>query len=542
MAPWMAPPAAAQTLRPVITSDGPLPPLRGVTRRRPDQAAPEEVDAAPAPAPPARVPADDGSEPGVVSDDPAAEPVPPRPTGLRPAVRDGDPAAAVELEPSVDGAVQTEPDPYENPDGADPVAWDARSLEDASPFERPPAGYDAELFRAEISPLLDRRPERLARFEPWQPRGIRFGSFIVYPTVDVGYAALSNVFRTRPAQADQAFELRPSVLMRSDWRTHALEVRASGALTYFDTFPAIDDRAWSLEARGRLDITRRTQLTGLVLHDVMQEAPGTLALRLAGGARADVTTDQTALTFNQRFNRLTIELRGTTLQRDFSEVRAANGTITSNRDRDVTVSEQTARATWAFKPTLLAFAEAGINQREFQAVSPLDGIARNSSGERYRLGVGFGNTSQILRGEVSIGYGEQTPDDHRLAAINGMLIDANAAWRIDALNAMLLRASTDVLDTSAAGSAGGFVRRASLEWRHAFLRPLIGTAGVFYSATDYQGIALSENLTDYVLGLEYYLAPEALIYGRVQHSSYRISNGANNWDADEFRIGVRLRQ
>ena len=537
---YLASPAEAQTLRPVITSDGPLPALRPTRPRRPDPAPADE--AVPSPPPPAlRPPIDDSADQPLAGTGDETQDPPPRPNGLRPATVDGDLSAAADGEQPVDGVADTEA-AYENPDGADPVTWDARSGPDADAFERPPAGYDPSVFNAEIAPLLDRRTAALFRFEPWQQRGIRIGSFIVLPSVDIGAAGVSNIFRTKPASADSAFDLRPTLVLRSDWRRHALEFRATGGLSYFDKFPAEDDRAWSVEARGRLDITKLTQLTAFTLHDVLQESRGTLAQRLSGGARADVTTNQTGVNFSQRFNRLTIDLRGTLLQRDFAEVAAPDGTITSNRDRNLSAQEGAVRATWAFKPTLLAFAETALNQRRFDAASPLDGISRNSTGERYRVGVGFGNTSTTLRGEASVGWGQQTPDDQRLTAINGVLLDANLAWRIDGLNAMLLRASTETIETTLAGSDGGFQRRGSIEWRHAFLRPLIGTAGVTYAATDYQGVAVSENLAEYALGLEYYFGPQALVYGRVAHSNYRISTGVGNWDADEVRVGVRLRQ
>ena len=536
---------AGQTLRPAIITDGPFPAIRRPLTRRADPNASAETDPAPAPAAPAPGAAEDADDASsadsgaAAGDDAAAR----RPLGLRPATRDGDPTPNPEAGAPIDGAAASPDDAGDNPDGADPVAFDARSAEDAAPFERPPAGYDAELFRSESTPLIDRRPERLFRFEPWQPRGIRIGNFIVLPSVDMAGVSVSNIFRSKPARADQAFDLRPTVIMRSDWRTHAVEFRATGGFSYFDNFPREDDRAYSLEARARIDITRQTQLSGLALHELYQESRGTLAQRVSGGAqRADVTSDQTALLLNHRFNRLSVELRGTTLQRDYTDTTAPDGTVTSNRDRNLTATEQAVRVAWAFKPTFQVFGETAVNQRQFEAVSIIDGISRNSTGERYRLGVSFGNTSQILRGEVSLGYGEQTPDDRRLSTINGMIIDANLAWRVNALNAMLFRASTDVVETTVAGAAGGFARRGALEWRHAFLKPLIGTASIGYSATDYQGNGISENLTESAFGLEYYLAPEAMVFGRLQHSTYRINSGIGNWDGDEIRVGMRLRQ
>mgnify|MGYP002084540537 CR=1 FL=1 len=159
---------------------------------------------------------------------------------------------------------------------------------------------------------------------------------------------------------------------------------------------------------------------------------------------------------------------------------------------------------------------------------------------RFRAGVGFGNTGQMLRGEASIGYGRQTPLDSRLPPIDGIVIAANMAWRATALTALLLRASADVVETSTPLSSGGLTQRYQAELRHAFLRLLIGTASASYATTAFQGIGLTENQTDLGLGLEYYLGPEAILYGRYQHSIFRTNAAAAEWDADEVRIGADL--
>lgn len=533
--------AQGQNLRPALRDDAA--PLPNVKPRTAPAARPSAPPVAAEPAAPTRlrstaaadVPGEDLPA-GDQDPDPAAQP-----SGVRPAVRDGDTEAQLEPEATTDGMID-EPDVYRNPDGQDPVQWDSRLPEDADAFERPPAGYDRQAFGVELAPSDDRRPFYLYRFEPWQPRGIRLGSFTVFPQADIGAAWVSNLFRTKPARADQALDLRPTLRVVSNWSTHALEFRATGGLSFFDGNPREDDRAYSLEARGRLDVSRRTQIAGSVRREVAQEVRGTLESRLRGTSRADISTDEARLQLDHRFNRLALQIRGVAQQRLYDDTTAADGSSQSNRDRNLRATEEAARLSWTFKPTLLAFAEAGINQRRFEAAALADGIKRDSDGERYRVGIGFGNTSEILRGEVSIGYGRQTPLDLRLASIDGMVIDANLAWRVNAFTALLLRGSTDVIETSSLRSSGGFTRRAQAEVRHAFLRPLIGTASAGFSTTTYEGIVINDNLTELALGLEYYLGPEAVVFGRYQHTTLRTNAATGDYDADEIRVGLRIRR
>lgn len=530
--------AEAQTLRPVLRDDSePLPRLK--PRAQPTRPAtpPAEADVVPQRSR-LRPTASDQPVEGVPADEVDFDQAP---TGVRPAVRDGDLGVQLEPEPITDGAGD-EPDVYRNPDGQDPVQWDSRLSQDSDAFERPPAGYDRGVFGVELAPIDDRRPLQLFRFEPWQPRGVRLGSFTLFPQADIGGAYVSNLFRTKPARSDQALEFRPGLRAVSNWQAHALELRATGGFSFFDTYPNEGDRAYTLEARGRLDVTRQTQVAGRVLRDVAQESRGSLESRLRGGARADVTTDEARLQLDHRFNRLAVQVRGVAQTRTYEDTALTDGGTLSNRDRNLRNTEQAMRLSWTFKPTFIGFAEAGINQRRFEAAAISDGIKRDSDGERYRMGIGFGNTGQMLRGEASLGYGRQTPLDQRLGQIDGMLLDANAAWRITSLTALLLRASTDVVETTSLASPGGFVRRVQAELRHAFLRPLIGTASAGFSTTKYQGILINENLTELALGLEYYLAPQAVLYARYLHTSLQTTAPTGGFDNDEIRVGLRIRQ
>src|SRR5690606_25022393 len=99
-----------------------------------------------------------------------------------------------------------------------------------------------------------------------------------------------------------------------------------------------------------------------------------------------------------------------------------------NTDRDTVETRQAVRAGWELKPTLTVFAEGELNQRD-KREAPADGIPRDSDGYRTRVGVDFGATGALLRGQVSVGYGHQTPRDSRLAPVDAFLFDANLAWR-----------------------------------------------------------------------------------------------------------------
>ena len=448
---------------------------------------------------------------------------------------DGEPAAPADGAPTSDGLIDlSEPQPPE--DGADPTR-DTRPPEDAAVFENPPAGPDPLLFQIEdVDPIqTDRRPARLARFEPYDPIGIRIGSFVFFPEAEIAGVWTDNVLSSPDAHSDIAAEIQTKSRLVSNWSTHAVELRGTSLTSFYEDFPSEDDRAWGIEARGRLDITRRTNLQAIASHNVSQESRSAIDANQAG-ERANVKTDLAQLALNHRFNHLSVQLRGSVSDTTYSETDNQD-----NADRDTLETKQAVRASWQFKPTFSVFAEEELNQRNKEA-PPADGIPRDSTGTRTRVGVDFGATGAILRGEASIGYGRQTPDDNRLSAVNAFLFDANLAWRPTEITSFLLTAQSDIYDTTTTDSGGVVSHTIGLEARHALRRYVIASAGIVYTHYDYSKSPIEESALTSFIGGEYYASPELVLFTRYQHLSYASNQIDADYESDEIRVGVRVRK
>lgn len=490
-----------------------------------------------APGIPQPIPDDDPT--AVKEEDDGLDPVPR--AGQRSVVLDGDPNFPADQIQLRDGIVDVgEPAPAE--DGTDPSSVDTRDPEDIAVFENPPAGYDPLLFQIEeLDPITDNRAvSRLASLEPFDPIGIKVGSFVLFPEAELSTSWYSNVFRAPDANSDWALNVLPNLRLVSNWQTHALELRANGDLSYFSQYDSENDKGYLVEARGRLDIAKRTNLQGLVSHERNQESRSALDASSAG-TRANQTTDRGELALNHRFNRLSLQLRGSVGDFKYGEVENL-GVTTSNSDRDYTATEETVRAAWEFKPTLSAFTEVAVNQRDYDRAAQSDLINRSSDGERYRFGLSFGNTGKILRGEVSMGYGIQRPDDRRLREIDGLIVDANATWRATEVTSLLFNARSDITETTTANVGGSFYHFYSLEARHAFRTYLIGSAGLSYATQDSRDGIIDEREIRATLGLEYFINRELMVFGRYAHTNLDAVGTASDYDADEVHVGMKIRR
>lgn len=518
-------PAVAQEANPAIRPTI----MAGPTAGRDDLAAAPES----APALPPVLPEDEAD---VRDGDPARA----RADNLRPAIQDGDPAAADASSLLRDGVIDVgEPDG--SGDGADPATTDARDPDAIALFENPRAPDDVLLFQIEeLEPIADRRIRRLFDREPFDPVGIRVGSLVLFTEAEIYARWSSNVFRSPRAEGDSSLWVRPAARLVSNWRTHALELRAEGSFSRYADYSSEDDNGYALEARGRIDVTRRTDIQGGLLRTEADESRSAIDASSAG-PRPRVTTDQATLAARHRFNRLTVQLRGALTDTDYSDIRSG-ATLVRSDDRDVRQGEEAARLTWELKPTLSAFTDIALVQRDHAASAAGDGLSRDSNGERYRIGLSFGSTGAYLRGEASLGYGRQTADDARLGIVDGLLLDANLAWRMTEITTLLLTGRSEIEDTTTAGSLGAMTREVGLEARHALRRHLIASAGFNLLHRDFAGIDVEEREVRTSLGVEYFLAREAVLFTRYQHTDFRSDQPASDYVDNELRVGMRLRR
>lgn len=438
--------------------------------------------------------------------------------------------------------------PEELRDGIFSATADQRGANERNEFAYPanPGGAPDDnplLYQVEqiepYNPAQNRRPARFASLDPYDPTGIRIGTFVLFPEVEIGAAGFSNVFASPNGRADIAGELRPNLRLVSNWSNHALEFQATGDLSNHREFGSENDRGYRLETRGRLDVTRRTNLQASLRRERGQEDRSAIDAIVAG-PRSNVTTDEAAAALTHRFNRLSIQLRGAITDTNVSDSVLGGVTVP---DRDETERRVTVRAAWEFKPTFSVFAEVEGNDREFEAASTADNLRRDSDGRRIRAGLSFGNSGEILRGDFSVGYGSQDFDERRLTDADGFIVDANLAWRINGLTSLLFVASSDIPPvTQTVASGAALERAAGLEIRHAFRNHLIGSAGIGGTRRDYAGIDVDETEFTFSLGLEYFLSREVIAFSRYEHTVFRSDFANSDYEADEVRAGVRLRR
>ena len=161
---------------------------------------------------------------------------------------------------------------------------------------------------------------------PYDPLGIRAGSFLIYPQLSVSEVYDTNVTAV-PNNEDDDFItlLQPLVTVQSNFSRHSLNLTAGGNIAFHVNQTDEDYQDAFIQSNGRLDITRQNYLDAALNFGRAHE----------GRDDPENNPDQSlkelyqyggSLSFTQLFNRLNFRLTGGVARDDYAQ--------NSDSDRD----------------------------------------------------------------------------------------------------------------------------------------------------------------------------------------------------------------
>jgi hypothetical protein len=422
-----------------------------------------------------------------------------------------------------------------------PAQQSFRSLEKPINTAVPNPGTEQVVNQGLLTPLVPRRVKAPA-INPYDPFGLRLGTFTVFPTVDAQVGYDSNPERRAAGQQKKGSaysRTEAGVTARSDWSVHEVSADLKAGYSKYFSAPNADrpdaqgrigirldaskDTAFDMELRGRLD----------------SQTPG--SANLTGGASGRPLTYQTGATagLTQRYNRLAVSAKATIDRSDFSDASLGNGLSLSQKDRNFTQYGLRLRTGYEITPGIIPFAEALIDTRQYDQKTDNTGFQRNSNGLQIRVGSSF-EVTRTLTGEVLAGYGLRRFEDQRLRELRGPVVEGSLAWAVSPLTTLRLRGTTEFEETTQVGSSGSVTRRLSTELSHAFLRNLVFNAGASFGRADFNGIARKDDTLRANLGLDYSITRNLVIRGSYAHERSSSTTPGNNISSNIWLFGAKL--
>lgn len=505
---------------------------------------------APAPGVPAQAPPESTFEPvptfGTAAPaNPAAPPPPPVPPDVQPQKAANRRGAVLPLPP--------ETPPVSNPPAQ--VYPQAAASRPGAVLPIPPAAdFSAFMPSAETPPpgtptlntLLPgilQRPLPIAEGDPYAPLGMRAGSFLLYPAVELSAGYNSNPENVPHGPPSSLFVVAPELQVQSDWSRNSLTADIKGTYNEYgaNLSPSLNLPYLDSVIDGRIDVLRNTQILLENRFLLSTNNPGS-PNNQAGLAELPIYTDAGGtLGLAQTFNRLQVTAKATFDRISYDNSVLTNGQVVSNADQDYNQYGGTLRVGYELDPGLKPFVEGGGDERIYDQEFDAAGLQRDSTGSSIKVGSDvdlFGS----LTGEIAVGYLERVYKDPTLPNISGPTLDGSLIWQATALTTAKFTAASTVTESVLPGTSGEFSRAFNLQVDHAFLLWLIGTGEVGYEHDDYVGLGRQDNRYFTSAGLTYKLSRELQLKGTVREDWLTSNVTGVAYDATSFLAGVRLQR
>jgi hypothetical protein len=390
---------------------------------------------------------------------------------------------------------------------------------------------------------LPQRPLPIAGTDPYAALGIRAGSFLLLPSLDLTAGYSTNPERITGGSGSSYFIAAPELRVQSDWERHALTADISGSYTYYaeDLVPSLNVPYVNALIDGRVDVTRDTQILLEQRVLVNTDNPGSPNLQ-AQIAQLPINTDVgETVGLAQQFNRLSFSLRGTFDRATYEESVLTDGETSSNADRNFDQYAGILRVGYEIDPGLKPFVQVQEDQRVHDEEFDRNGLQRDSVGTTAEIGSAvdlFGR----LTGEMAVGYTERTYQDPTLPNISGFIANGTLIWQATALTTAKLTAASQVYETVVDGASGQFSRDLNLEVDHAFRTWLIGMLKAGYGTDDYVGSADYDTRYFLSVGLTYIFTRELQMRGEVRQDWMNSTQPGLTYTATTFLLGMHLQR
>lgn len=401
----------------------------------------------------------------------------------------------------------------------------------------------------EVDPVDDVLGLRARRLDPFEPLGTRLGSFLLFTEAEVGGIFTDNVLGTPVGRSDYAFEFAPQVRLESDWSRHAFQAEFTADRSWFNKYSVEDDKTYAALLRGRLDVGARTNLELELGKAQTQDGRNATSITDVAGFQTNVQEEQISAKARHTFNRLTLELEGSVSTFDYEDLQGrpltaaeilGGDTLLAQDVRDYREDELTLRGTYEFNPDLAVYMEGELSQDVYKQPVSVTGLTRDSTGYATLAGMTFA-LNDVVFGDISLGWGEQSSIDEGTAPIEGVLLNADVVWMPTPMTMVEFIASSAIAPASLVDSLGAVSRTYQLSLQQAFWRFFVVGGYLSYETADYTDNPLVDERLREGLTMEYFFNPNMSLYTRYEHTDFMSTDRFNEYAENEVRVGMRIR-
>ena len=204
--------------------------------------------------------------------------------------------------------------------------------------------------------------DRPVEDNPYEAVGIRFGTFILKPSIEQGVTATSNADFSADGSEAVLSETTLRLNAASDWSSHSAAIDAYGTFRKTLSGQEVDDVAGGVDAELELELGNEYRARGTFNYSV---APESAASPVVIEGTADEPLRQTVggtLGLEKACGKARFGITGGISHDSYGDADLEGGGVLSQRDRNSTLYSVALRAGYEISPALTPFVETEIGR------------------------------------------------------------------------------------------------------------------------------------------------------------------------------------
>jgi hypothetical protein len=186
--------------------------------------------------------------------------------------------------------------------------------------------------------------------DAFEPIGLRVGSLLLKPSLDVTRGHDSNPTHQPNGKGSAFTTVEPAVKLQSDWARHEFRADLRGAFSNYDSQSQLNAPLADAKSYARFDVTRDTKINLDSRFFLSTDYPGSPNLPADIAKLPIYTSYGNTLGLTQSFNHLDLTAKASVDRTKYDESKLTDGTTSSNHDRDYSQYAGAARASYEVFP------------------------------------------------------------------------------------------------------------------------------------------------------------------------------------------------
>ena len=376
---------------------------------------------------------------------------------------------------------------------------------------------------------------------PYDAPGVRWGTFILRPTLETGVTATSNADFSVDGSSAVLSETTLRLNAVSDWSSHSASMDAFGTFRKALSGQEVEDVEGGVAAELLLDLGHEYRARGTFNYSAAPESAASPVV-IANAVEEPITQRVGGtLGLEKDAGKARFAVTGGISHDSYGNADLEGGGTLSQKDRDATLYTLALRAGYEISPVLTPFVETEVGRNDYD--QEVDSAGYRRSGDQYALRAGLAfDRGEKFSGEIAAGWIREEFDDERLEPLSAPSIRADVLWSPLRGTTIRLAGSTTLEGTTTPGESGSVLYSASVSAERQMRANLTGNAVLGVRWRDYSGSDGRETIFSAEAGLTWWLNRYAGITGRIRHESVSSNLPDRDTEEDSVFLGLKLQR